>query len=455
MQTLRKLSSVFLAALFLCLFLAATPADAQQKPGVPVQVTVPDTALEVTGWAAPGALVTIRNEGITIAAVTADNSGYFARLFTAQTPGLKSISTQFSDRESVESVRSIRNVSLQPQKLNSFQFLLSPTVSIRSQTTVVQGGIAQIGGYSAADSIVQLSLSDGSKYTATTDLNGFYRFFIPSEGLAVGDYSATVIASSSQYSGNSVRSDKVNFEIVSTPIVADNGSRPDIIVNVNQLPPPFVLSPVDGAVIEGDSTTLSGESVPNAQIVFYENGVRAGSVFADENGFWSIEYTATSSPVVLSFEACIDGFCSVLSNSITLIFTFPKSLILEPVCEVVFKLEQYKFSNQSVDTATELNVLLTNGDGVILVDWGDGTNQQKFDHSAETPSAIRHFYKSAGRYNGKITFTQGDCSFDRYFSVDTITSNRISNNFWLLIVVIVLLTPVSYIANERGRKYKP
>jgi len=454
MQTLRKLSSVFLAALFLCLFLAATPADAQQKPGVPVNLTVPDTILVLQGWAAPNALVTFRNGSSVVSTVTAAADGYFTKQLSAQQPGIKKITAQFKDIRTISSAVSSGSVSLQPQSTSTIDFIVSPTLTRRSPAVIQKSSLVQLSGYTSANAAVEIVLNGVFRDTVTSDSQGYYEYLLETENIAVGKYSVLTRSTSANFVGASDDSERVRFSVVDDEI-GPSISRPDIVVSPNQLPPPIPQSPDDGAVIEGDSTTLSGESVPNAQIVFYENGVRAGSVFADENGFWSIEYTATSSPVVLSFEACIDGFCSVLSNSITLIFTFPKSLILEPVCEVVFKLEQYKFSNQSVDTATELNVLLTNGDGVILVDWGDGTNQQKFDHSAETPSAIRHFYKSAGRYNGKITFTQGDCSFDRYFSVDTITSNRISNNFWLLIVVIVLLTPVSYIANERGRKYKP
>jgi hypothetical protein len=403
--------------------------------------------LTLRGYAAPGALVTLREAGSTIGSVAADSSGYFSTTLSSQASGLRTISAQFKDRNGLTSVAEQKSVSVQAQQNTVVEFFLSPSIARRTAQQLQAGSLVQISGYTAANAVVKLTIEQtGEVLRVMASGSGLYEFLLNTGGLTDGDYTVNVTAELPSISKTSNKSKSVGFSVRT-----ENGpTSPDIVVSPQQLPPPIPQTPEDGAVIDGNSVTITGESVPNAQIIIYENGQRIGSVFADENGKWVFEYQATSSPVTLSFEACINGRCSVLSKNITLSFTGIGA------CRVVFELEQYRFWNQPVGSVLELDVFLTDGDGVATVLWGDKTAEEVFDHSAVRPVPLKHTYDRIGGYNGQVTFTQGGCAYTRYFSVDVVDVENSDNvNLWLVLFLILLLLPFSYISYEKGKKYTP
>ncbi len=413
-----------------------------------IELTIPDTVLEISGYAAPGALVTIQEGSSTLGTVLANAEGAYSTVLTSQDAGLRSIKTYFTDAEGIRSQTSTRNISIQPQRVTSFETYLSPTIIRRTPTQVQSGSIVQIVGYTVADARVSLSFGVvGDEQQVIANSAGYYEFLLDTKILDDGKYTVSTSSKKTGLTDSSEQSKSVSFRVVSKE-KSEEGA-PDIIVRPNQLPPPIPQSPDDGSVIVGDSVLITGESVPYAQIVIYENGKVIGSVLSNGQGKWEFNYTATSSPIVLTFEACREGVCSVLSQSLSL--SFPALVSTQNPCsKQVFELESYRFWGVLPNEEVMLDVLLTNGDGVLFVDWGDGTTEERFDHDADRPTSYEHVY-STGQHNGSIRFEQGECNIARYFSVDARGHSGINTNFYLMALLILAILPFSYWSYIEGK----
>lgn len=421
------------------------------------ELTIPDTTLQITGYAAPGALVTFTENGAVLGTTVALADGSFATLLTSQKSGIRNINTYFEDEDGIRSATSADSVSVQSQQQTSLDVYISPTIIRKTPAEVQQGSIIQVTGYTVANASVALSFGiAGDEIVTVAGVDGFYEFLLDTDDLADGTYDVFVVSTiSSPVSSTSDTSEEVSFTLVSitepSPSEPDV-TVPDIIVSPNQLPPPIPQSPDDGAIIVGDSVTITGESVPNAQIIVYENGDAIGSVFADASGQWSFEYTATSSPVTLTFEACRNGVCSVLSQSLSLSFEFTRSQTCTD--RNVFELADYRFWGVSAREFITLDVLITNGDGVLFVDWGDGNPVERFDHDADRPDGYQHAY-SSGQFNGTARFVQGECEIVRYFSVDATATNDTNFNYWLVLVLTLIILPFTAYSYNRGKEIEP
>lgn len=429
---------------FIVFFLLQSNAGAITS-SIPVELVIPDTVVKVSGFAAPNALVTITRNNSVIGTTIADSSGLYSRSFGAQSPGIQNYKFYYKDSENTRSRINSQSISIQPQQETNVTANLSPTITRRTSTEVIKGSIIQINGYSASNSEITLRFAANSKtFSTITTSNGFYEFLIDSNELNEGNYIASV---SSILNGVDLSdtSSSVVFDIVSDK----KPSTPDIVVRPDQLSPPVPLSPENGTIINGNTVEISGQSVPNAQINIYENGVIYGSVFADENGIWSFIYTATSSPVTLSFEACLNNRCSVLSKTITLEF----SLIKDINCSIDFELQNYRFWNVDVNSEIELSIQNSTDKGVFEVIWGDGVIEY-FDYEKDLKNNIlRYKYANSGNYNGKITLKESRndrCGKTRYFSALIVDDGKIglsTSILWLLLLIAGLLS-LNYIAGK-------
>lgn len=437
------------------------PVAAQNTKSSPVKLTIPDTTLKLQGRASPGALVTIEENGSTVGTVVADSNGSYSTTLTSQQPGLRSLEIFFVDKENIRSSISSRKISVQSQRETIIDVFLSPTITRRTPVNVQQGSIVQVNGYTVANATVTLSYGIvGSEIITSSNNSGFYEFLLDTNALDVGKYSIFTVADVAGSLTLSEDSSKVSSNVIDIPTTGPSapgkpsrGDIPDIVVSPEQLPPPIPLTPDDGATINGNSVTITGESLPNAQIVIYENGNIIGSVFSDDSGRWSFDYTATLTPVTLTFETCRDGVCSVLSRTLTLNFTNIDTTVCTQEA-VVFELQEYRFWGLNTRNNVELNVLLTSNDGILYVDWGDGSNEERFDHDEDRPTPYMHKYEP-GQYNGIIRYSQGECEQIRYFSVDM---SKITNNedrYWLMALIILAILPFSYYAYARGKDLHP
>jgi hypothetical protein len=433
----RKLLFLFTASLSVFIFQSTASAI---TASVPVELTVPETLLKIEGLASPNALVTIKESGSVIVSTTADDFGVFSTSFV-RTAGLHTITIDYVDVNGSKSLSNTQTISVQPQQTTAVEVFLSPTINRGSSGVVSLGSVVQLRGYTIPNALITLRIDYNSfVFETDSDSNGFYEFLVDSSLIGEGKYIANVITTSGASISDVSRN--IIFEIQT-----DSGpSTPDIIVAPSQLPPPTAQSPNDGAVIDGNKVIISGDSISNAQINIYENGKQIGSVFANEFGKWSFEYTATSSPVTLSFEACIDGRCSVLSKTLTLFFNG-----LKTSCDINIILENYRFWGISSNELIKLNLETISDNVVVEINWGDGTIE-RFDYDKNI-NAFENVYKSAGNYNGSISVTNqknNNCKQTRYFSVLVSEKNKDNNfnSFLLFLLMITGLLGLNYIASK-------
>lgn len=426
-----------LLIILVALLAYATPVADANTLSVPVELEVPATTISLEGRASPNALVIIGRSGSTIASVNANALGVFNATFLAN-PGINNLSVFFKDSANLESKTIFKSISAQSQQDTSSSVFLSPTISTPNRGGIKLGSIIQVRGSTVPNATVKLSVDFGSKvYTTQSNSLGEYEYLINSLELGEGSRSASV---TSQKDGlESSTSKDIKFNIVGE----DQPSTPDLVTSPEILPPPLLISPPDGSTIDGNKVTINGESLPNAQINIYQNNELIGSVFANEQGKWSFEYVASSSPVTLTFEACVDGRCSVFSKSITLNFSLPTS------CKVDFSLEEYRFWGLSVDEKLRLNVNYV-GNGTTVVNWGDGT-EERFSINNNPNLIIEKSYQKTGNYNGSIKISNGDCVEEKFFSV-SVNSTDSNNNRLIWIAIILLLIVILYEFSRRDKQ---
>lgn len=413
---------------------------------IPVELTVPDTILQVDGKAAPNSIVSVKESGSIIASALSDSLGNFTSSIST-TIGLHKIDVSYTDITGQKSAVHTYSISVQPQKTNFYNVFLAPTISRSTPQLAKQGSIVQLRGYSFANSIVNLSLDYSIKsYTTIAAANGFYEFLINSEQLSATMHIANV--SSVIGAENSLISNYIDFNVVSVA----GATAPDLVVSPEQLPPPQVISPENNTVIDGDSAVISGESVPSAQINIYENGSLYGSIFADFLGKWTFIYKATFSPVTLSFEACINGSCSVQSNTLTLTFTG-----IDKQCKLEFELNNYRFWDILKNQEIYLDPKNVSSEGVIDIHWGDEVIE-RFNYSTGETQKLTHKYSTKGNYNGKIIYRNRiddiSCQKVRYFSVLVTQelSNSDINSLFLLALLVIGFLGLNYVAAKEKQK---
>jgi hypothetical protein len=407
-----------------------------------VTLTVPETSLTLKGYAAPDSIVTITESGSPIGTTIAGTNGYYEVSLTAQKTGLRKLQAYFEDYTGLRSAVVSRVVSVTSQTETTAEVLLAPTISRRTSEQLIRGSIIQISGYSYAGAQLTLALSNGTSYIAKANSVGLYEFLVDSVDLSQGKYSAKVRVSMPSTEQSTAESLPVIFTVLPTPTSArmpigeEAPSAPDVVVSPQQLPPPLPQTPNDGDVIDGDSVKITGESVPFAQIIMYENGKVIGSTFADENGKWSFVYTATSSPVTFSFEACFEGRCSVLSKTLTLTFSNFN------VCPVDFRLVSYRFWGVTAQESITLQIETDVREGVFEIDWGDG-RVERFDYDSEKNTFSQSSYERKGNYNGQVTLSKNnqkntqECSATRYFSVHVVDPEKSDTFIWQLILLLI------------------
>lgn len=435
----RTLLIAAVSLVFLCsgYGLFVVEATSAQQTSVDVELTVPETKVAFSGYAAPNSLVKVLKNNTPITSISADSLGYYNVSFTHQT-GVYSFDVYYTDVTGVESSKTTTSVSITSQKTTQKTLHLSPTISLGSQTSVSKGSVVSVYGYTAANSRIRITRDYGKQlYETTSDTSGYYQYLLQTSDMISGEHllSSYVLVGSDKSASSRI----VRFS------VEDSTAQPslDFIVGPAVLAPPSILLPEDGAVIDSESVEIIGESAPGSQINVYQDGVLYGSFFADEQGKWKFVFIPTYSPVTLQFESCIDGECSILSRTITLVFS---SLNLQ--CKLQPELVEYRFWGIEKGSSVELE-LQEGFDGTISIDWGDGT-EERFSSSLFSARSFSKAYDSVGKFDGVVTFQDGDCEYERYFSVHTVAVEKEFRHYALLLILLGLIVG-SYLAH-RDRK---
>lgn len=409
------------------LFIVLMPKVSALQSSSPVTLTVPDTVLELDGHASPNALVTIKEGGTTIGTTTADGNGAFTLALGSQAIGIRTITLTYNDAANKTAASYTKQVSVQSQQTTTISAFLAPTINRLTAVKVRTGSIAQINGYTVPYATVTLSLgiSEPSR-TASANASGYYEFLLDTSSLASRTYEASVVATKAGL-GNSQPSNNITF----TVLPRNAPAQPDLVVLPNKLSPPVSILPQSGTKINGDTVVITGEAAPYAQIVVYQNGVAVGSVAADKYGNWQFRYTSHKASVTFRFQACIDGTCSVQTKPFRYYFSLPST------CSVDFALQNYRFWNIPANSAVTLRMI---GDidipAVAQIDWGDET-KEKFNQKSNQRN-FTHTYQTAGQYNGRISFSTGECVTVRYFSVNVVEESFTIGWFWLTSLLVTL-----------------
>ncbi len=381
----------------------------------PVRLTVPDTAVRISGFAAPKALVTAKRDGTVVGSVTANSQGGFEFVFGSQTPGIYNYSVFYEHLNGLRSVEETMSVSVQNKQTTDIRIYLRPLVLPLLDDEVVQGGILQVRGHTAAGGKVVLTIDENKQeLSATADSSGFYEFLIDTKNLNTGRYHFKITATKDGLSSD--RTSPVSFTVHASNST-DADPTDDVTVQPEQLPPPTVSSPQDGETIEGKSVTIYGRSSPGSQVNIYTDDNLIASVLTGEDGSWNYNYTANTPKVSFSFSACIESRCSIITRSITVSFAVPDS------CSVELELSALRFWDIAAGSQIELEVIRASGNGEFTIDWGNDSTET-YSHDGKLPRVFRGRYDFPGLYQGKITYRQYStattraCSAERVFSIN-------------------------------------
>lgn len=411
----------------------------------PVELTVPATTIEVSGYSPPGSLVTFELDGVVVGTATASASGVFSKVLTSVNPGLATVSV-FYEQEDKKSVSQTKNISVQPQQQNSVEFLLAPILYTNGPVNPVTPRNIVLEGFAPPDSTVLLQSTNGLILQTIVDANGRYSFTINGSQFGVGEVS---FKSQVQFMSNtSPFSESLNISF--QPPASENGAdEPDIIVNPNQPATPVVTSPTEEtSSVDGDTVTIRGQAQPGTQIVVYVNGQVAGSVFVNANGEWTFTYQSIEERALFQFSACDGVSCSLPSKPLELQFG-----LVAGECEIDISLKQFRFWGISLGERITLSGNALPFDAKIEIDWGDGT-REVFSYVSNTSFGYAYQYDQSGVYNGSILVTlDEECSKRVYFSAVVDQYEREPVNFLPLALAVFSILPVSLLANQLGKKF--
>ncbi len=438
-----QVSRIFYTFLVLVLTIVCTKQGLALSSSSVVTLGVPDTVLHIAGYASPQALVKISENGSTIGSTSADLNGAFALSLGGQSMGSHAVQISYTDAAGLTSASASYQVNLLAQNTTNLSVFLAPTLTRPGPNLLQSGSIMQLTGHTVPSATVKLAF-DASNVTRTAQANasGYYQFLFDTTELSPRDYLAFTRASKTAL-GQSEVSKNISFKVVPKTAPA----QPDLIVLPNRLSPPVAILPDDGTQLNGNTLTITGQSTPYAQINVYQDGKIIGSVFANALGQWEFTYAAGTSPITLSFEACVDGTCSVQTRPYTYYFSGSST------CSTQFELTTYRFWGVHVNEAVTLKLL---GErpfrGTLVVDWGDGTHE-KFTVNTSGRDTITKSYGLDGHYNGSVRFNgdSDDCSVVRYFSVGVIDTNGGTWWLWLALIVFAgLLMWMTYRVSHRA-----
>lgn len=430
----------------------------------PVSVTVPTASLEVSGYAAPNALITIYDGSNPTATVTADSDGAYIKVISSIASGLHSISVSQQDINGIESAVNNRVVSIPPQQLTQLEFTVPPTINADKPKTL-EGGKVIITGYVTPGQTVELILDNaaGVYAQATSAADGRYEFVITTNGFYIGSHIVKVRVDSPI--GFSGYSKNVVFEVIQQEApqepadepnqggIGNNGNGGGASNDIVQSP--IISDPPDGSIINGDKATIKGLAQPNSQIIITVNNMVVGSVFANSKGVWAFDYYPTEVKNIVTVVSCINNACSPPSAPVE--FSFNK--VLGAVdCKDSVILEEYRFDITKNDNVTIMASFSFSKARTLLIDWGDGQTE-KFSVPADIEiDKYKHTYGKTGQYNGRITSAheEDNCVTAQFFTVKVTDKGvAVFGERALLLVLMALVVALLFVLGaKQWRRYK-
>ncbi len=396
-----------------------------EAPDEPVQLTVPEGTLEISGCASPNAFVTIFDNNTPVGTVVANNFGYFSKLIGSQSYGLSKIQAFQEDRFQNISSTAQFITSLNAHEDNFLNVFLPPTV-YHDKDPVIIGDYLTFRGFTCPNATVNLNINNN--FTLVAKANEFGNWWVVADTslYALGTHTYTVVAEV-----NSKLSEKSEAYIFRTAkrFKGDQGN-----LYPSELTTPQITSPRDRSLSSSKQITVSGIGPANTQIELFADGKLIGSAFSNPLGDWNFIFNMTSSQNSLTARACVDGTCTGFSEPVLVFFGGDVAS-----CRPLLELEDYRFwglrRNDGVDL--EMNLLSGQPEYQILLDWGDATIENITLYRDKNTS-YHHVFKDIGQYNGSITIedSQG-CKDTQYFSVSVTKDFR--QIPWLIVIIIATL----------------
>lgn len=403
-QTIKRLLLGVLAVVLQLQLVSATAGAST----APVQFAVPDTTLQIQGFASSNAFVQIFDGDALVGTVIADANGVFNKNFPSMTSGLHNIRLQYQDASGLFSDQVSQTINVRSQSDTAVEYFLPPTVDI-SPSSVTEGDLVSFSGSSIPNATIEIILDGGALILRPqTDANGRYSISVDTGGYYFGKHS--IRATTLQGGLKSFQSQKREFIV--NPISADAqnpGTAPRTLE-----PPVITASPI--IATDSETNLIRGTAPPYSQIIIYIDGEPVGSTFANSEGQWFFNVTILDSSSEIRVVACIENECSDLSNSVTIEFSGE----LGRCSTFRFWLAEYRY--WGIETGNGIDVPVTGVSGIapyeVLVDWGDQVTE-RFNRNDAASYKLHHVYDDTGQFNGSITMVDDSgCEYTRYFSVD-------------------------------------
>ncbi|MCA9332671.1 hypothetical protein KDA00_02245 [Candidatus Saccharibacteria bacterium] len=388
------------------------------------QLTVPDTALKVSGYTSPYSLVIIKDNGANIGSVTSNSLGYFSAVYNRPV-GIRNIQVTSTDQTNTTTKEISKSISIQSQQTTSIDFLLPPTINYLGQASAPLSASSQIVGYGVPGAKVDILIDNKYFSQMTISDSGQYEFIIANSEIGHGNH--TFHTRIIKGVATSELSKNADISIKSE----SGGSDFNIIVVPASISTPTIDYPSDGVIINGNSVKIYGTAEPESQVNIYVDNKIVGSVSVDKNGYWEFIYYPDKTPISLSVEACKNGVCGVRSK--TIIINFGDENVL---CKYQYGLEQYRYWEVPRGEAIRLLAHYEQF-SKLIIDWGDGTKE--IFNSDTKNDYFYHRYHKKGIFNGSISFENNDCNVTLYFSVETKSINQINNLSEIIALLAIIL----------------
>ena len=156
---------------------------------IPVEVEVPPTRLVINGYAAPGAIVEVKEKDSTLSSIAANNNGSFHSVISLS-PGIHNSALLYTDKSGLLSDGARQAISLQPHQDTQLEVFLAPTIKLQQLT---EDKVVVVGN-TASFAEVELKAAGNRLFLAKAAADGHYLFELSTEQLPPGDYQVYIKA---------------------------------------------------------------------------------------------------------------------------------------------------------------------------------------------------------------------------------------------------------------------
>jgi hypothetical protein len=159
---------------------------------VTVTIGVSDTTATVGGLTSPGAFVTIKDNGSTVATTVADGTGNFSKQLLAQTPAIHDLAISSLSAAGRTSDDTRLSVSFAEHTDTPISVFLAPTLVVPESAS--SGSSLNIHGETIAGGIVQIYVDQKQPVQAYATADGTWSLNLPAGTLSAGSHKVFAIA---------------------------------------------------------------------------------------------------------------------------------------------------------------------------------------------------------------------------------------------------------------------